>query len=51
MVSIPDKEHSKTGNLWITIGQAESSKLLLVIRTYLEISANCADYLRTQSLR
>jgi len=43
MISIPDKEHSETEERWITIGQAENSKLLLVIHTYLEISSNAAN--------
>jgi len=43
MVSIPDEEHGKTEDRWITIGQAESSKLLLVVHTYLEINANMAN--------
>lgn len=43
MVSIPDEEHSETEERWITMGQAENSKLLLVIHTYLEISANAAN--------
>lgn len=43
MVSIPDEEHSETEERWITMGQAENSKLLLVIHTYLEISDNAAN--------
>lgn len=43
MISIPDGEHSETEDRWITMGQAENSKLLLVIHTYLEISANAAN--------
>jgi len=43
MISIPDEEHSETEERWITIGQAENSKLLLVIHTYLEISSNAAS--------
>ena len=43
MISIPDEEHSKTEERWITMGQAENSKLLLVVHTYLEISANAAN--------
>ncbi|HBH27397.1 MAG: BrnT family toxin [Desulfofustis sp. PB-SRB1] len=42
MISIPDEEHSETEERWITMGQAENSKLLLVVHTYLEISANAA---------
>lgn len=43
MISIPDEEHSETEDRWITMGQAENSKLLLVIHTYLEISNNMAN--------
>lgn len=43
MISIPDEEHSETEERWITMGQAENSKLLLVVHTYLEISANAAN--------
>lgn len=43
MISIPDEEHSETQERWITMGQAENSKLLLVVHTYLEISANAAN--------
>ena len=43
MISIPDDEHSETEERWVTMGQAENSKLLLVVHTYLEISANAAN--------
>ncbi|HID08475.1 MAG TPA: BrnT family toxin [Armatimonadetes bacterium] len=43
MISIPDEENSGSEERWITMGQAENSKLLLVIHTYLEISANAAN--------
>lgn len=43
MISIPDEEHSGTEERWITMGQAENSKLLLVVHTYLEIRANAAN--------
>ncbi len=43
MISIPDEENSETEERWITMGQAENSRLLLVIHTYLEISANAAN--------
>ncbi|MES9906564.1 MAG: BrnT family toxin [Sedimenticola sp.] len=43
MISIPDKVHSKTEERWVTLGQAENSKLLLIVHTYLEISANAAN--------
>ena len=43
MISVPDEEHSETDERWITVGQAENSKLLLVVHTYLEISVNAAN--------
>ncbi len=43
MISISDEEHSETEERWITLGQAENSKLLLVVHTYLEISTNAAN--------
>ena len=43
MISIPDDEHSETEERWISMGQAENSKLLLVVHTYLEISASAAN--------
>ncbi len=43
MVSIPDEEHSGSEERWITLGQTENSKLLLVVHTYLEISVNTAN--------
>lgn len=43
MISIPDKERSETEERWITMGQAQNSKLLLVVHTYLEISDNAAN--------
>lgn len=43
MISVPDEEHSETEERWITMGQAENSKLLLVVHTYLEISVNAAN--------
>ncbi len=43
MLSIPDEEHSETEDRWITMGQAENSKILLVVHTYLEISDNAAN--------
>jgi len=41
--SIPDDEHREREELWTTLGQVENSKLLLVVHTYLEISANAAN--------
>ncbi|MCP4236373.1 MAG: BrnT family toxin [Aestuariibacter sp.] len=43
MISIPDEEHRETEERWITMGQAENSKLLLVVHTYLGISNNTAN--------
>lgn len=43
MLSIPDDEHDKTEERWITMGQAENNKLLLVVHTYLEANANTAN--------
>ena len=43
MVSIPDEEHSETEERWITMGQAQNSKLLLVVHTYVEVSRNMAN--------
>lgn len=42
MISIPDEEHSETEERWITMGQAENHKPLVVVHTYHEISANAA---------
>ena len=38
-----EDEHSGAEERWITLGQAQNSKLLLVVHTYLEISANVAN--------
>ncbi len=43
MLSIPDEEHSKTEERWLTLGQAENNKLLVVIHTYQEISTHSAN--------
>ncbi|MES9906721.1 MAG: BrnT family toxin [Sedimenticola sp.] len=43
IISIPDEEHSETEERWVTLGQTENSKLLLIVHTYLEISANAAN--------
>lgn len=43
MISVPDEEHSEIDERWITVGQAENSKLLLVVHTYLEVSVNAAN--------
>ena len=39
MVSILDEEHSESEERWVTLGQSENGKLLVVIHTYHEISA------------
>ncbi|MES9859000.1 MAG: BrnT family toxin [Sedimenticola sp.] len=43
LIAIPDEEHSEAEERWITLGQAENSKLLLIVHTHLEISANAAN--------
>ena len=42
MISVPDKEHSEAEERWITMGQAENGKLLVIVHTYLEISSHAA---------
>ena len=42
MITIPDTEHGQSEERWITLGQAENSKILLVVHTYLEIGNNTA---------
>lgn len=43
MISMPDEEDCDTEERWITIGQAENRTLLLVVHTYLEISASAVN--------
>ncbi len=43
MLSIPDQEHSDIEGRWLTLGQAESGMLLMVIHTYQEIGTNSAS--------
>jgi len=43
VLSIPDKEHGSAEERWSTLGQAENSKLLVVIHTYQEINAQAAN--------
>ncbi len=43
MLSIPDEAHSEAEERWITLGQAENSKLLLVVHTYLETNNHAAN--------
>ena len=40
--SIPDEEHSETEDRWITLGEAENGRLLVVIHTYQEIDPTAA---------
>lgn len=42
MLSIPDKEHSEAEERWLTLGQTENSKLLVVIHTYQSIGGQAA---------
>lgn len=39
MLSMPNDEHSETEERWLTLGQANNDKLLVVIHTFNEISA------------
>ncbi len=43
MLSIPDGEHSQTEQRWITVGQANNGKLLVVIHTHQEIYNQAAN--------
>ena len=43
MLSIPDEEHSENEERWLTLGQAENGKLLVVVHTYQEIGSNAAN--------
>ena len=42
LLSIPDEEHSETEERWISIGQAENGRLLVVVHTYDNIDATSA---------
>ena len=42
-LSIRDEEHSETEERWLTLGQAKNGRLVVVIHTYREISANSAE--------
>lgn len=37
MVSIVDKDHREAEERWLTLGQAENGKLLVVVHTYCEV--------------
>lgn len=43
MVSVPDEDHSKTDERWLTLGQAENGMLLVVVHTYEEFDAGGAS--------
>lgn len=43
MLSIPDEEYNEIEERWLTLGQSENGKLLVVIHTYQEISNNAAS--------
>jgi uncharacterized DUF497 family protein len=43
MLSVPDEEHDEIEGRWLTLGQSEDRKLLVVIHTYREISTNAAN--------
>lgn len=38
MLSAPDDEHSEAEERWLTLGQAENNKQVVVIHTYQEIN-------------
>lgn len=42
MLSIPDDAHSETEERWLTLGQTENGKLLVVHHTYQEINRQAA---------
>lgn len=43
MLSVPDDEHGEAEERWLTMGQAENNKLLVVIHTYKEINTHSAN--------
>lgn len=43
MLSIPDDEHSQAEQRWITMGQVNNGKLLVVIHTYQQIDNQSAN--------
>jgi uncharacterized DUF497 family protein len=43
MLTVPDIDHSGTEERWLSLGQAENSRLLVVIHTYQEINAHEAN--------
>ena len=42
-LSIPDDEHSSAEDRWLTLGQAENGRLLVVAHTYCEIGIDAAS--------
>ena len=47
--SVPDEEHNETEERWITLGQADNGRLLVVVHTHREIGPHrgqCAYHLR-----
>jgi uncharacterized DUF497 family protein len=43
MLTVPNDDHSETEERWLTLGQVENSKLLVVIHTYQEINTHAAN--------
>lgn len=43
MLSIPDLEHSKIEERWLTLGLTQNSRTLVVIHTYQEITDNAIN--------
>lgn len=43
MLTVPDIDHSDTEERWLSLGQAENGKLLVVIHTYQEINTDEAN--------
>ena len=43
MISMLDTRHGGIEERWITMGQAENDKLLLIVHTYLEIDVGVAN--------
>ena len=43
MLSIVDEDHSEGEERWLTLGQAENGKLLVVVHTYHEMDVRSAS--------
>ena len=41
--SVPDEEHNETEERWITLGQADNGRLLVVVHTHREIGPTAAN--------